>query len=202
VKETHWGSSYGIDICLSDGWLAWLRKVDNSVNFKRNWNDYKKGFGDRKGNFWLGLETLHNITKSGGRYKLRAEMESWQNETSWAEYWEFSVASEADKYRLTFKEYDSISSASDAFYHNNNQNFSTYDEDNDAYDESCAPDYQGGFWFGDCSVAFPTSPIKPAGHVGPPWNYMHWSNAFENDSDKSLKTMSLMIKPWTDNSKW
>jgi len=113
-KDNSWCSSHGDDICSSDGWLVWLRRIDNSVSFNRLWNDYKQGFGNKNGNFWLGLETLHNITNSGGRYKLRAEMESWQNETSCVEYSVFSVASEVDKYRLTCDGYGDVSNASDA----------------------------------------------------------------------------------------
>jgi len=30
------------------------RRVDDTLSFEKNWNDYANGFGDLLGNFWLG----------------------------------------------------------------------------------------------------------------------------------------------------
>ena len=29
--------------------------MDNSIDFLRNWTDYRDGFGDPSGNIWLGM---------------------------------------------------------------------------------------------------------------------------------------------------
>ncbi|KAI0230206.1 Ryncolin-1, partial [Lamellibrachia satsuma] len=81
------------------GWLVFLRRQDGSVDFKKNWTDYKNGFGDVSGEFWLGNELLHTLTKTGN-VSLRVDMESFEGESRFAEYSEFSVGNEASQYVL------------------------------------------------------------------------------------------------------
>ena len=39
------------------------RRVDGTVDFEQKlWDDYAAGFGDVAGNFWIGLETMHQLT--------------------------------------------------------------------------------------------------------------------------------------------
>jgi hypothetical protein len=79
------------------GWTVFQRRQDASVDFYRGWQDYKNGFGDLNGNFWLGLDRVHRLTKSGQNV-LRVDLMDWT--TAYAEYRSFSVASESDGYRL------------------------------------------------------------------------------------------------------
>ena len=39
------------------GWTIIQRRIDGSVDFYRNWTQYKNGFGDLGGNFWLGMNS-------------------------------------------------------------------------------------------------------------------------------------------------
>ena len=44
------------------GWIVFQRHVDGEVDFNRYWDDYKNGFGDLKGNAYLGLnDDIHKM---------------------------------------------------------------------------------------------------------------------------------------------
>jgi len=47
------------------GWTVIQRRLDGSVDFYRNWTDYRRGFGDLEGEFWLGNEHIHQLTNQG-----------------------------------------------------------------------------------------------------------------------------------------
>ena len=37
-------------------------RYEGTVDFYRDWHDYKHGFGNIGGEFWLGLEKMHTLT--------------------------------------------------------------------------------------------------------------------------------------------
>ena len=82
------------------GWTVFQRRIDGSVEFYLGWDDYKKGFGDLNGEFWLGLDKIHRLSKSGQNV-LRVELEDFENESRHANYPTFAVANEKEKYKLT-----------------------------------------------------------------------------------------------------
>ena len=80
------------------------KRLDGSVDFNnRGWADFKRGFGNLNGEFWLGLDKIHRLTKTKSR--LRVELEDTKGKTAYAEYDMFSVSSERNKYRLGLGKY-------------------------------------------------------------------------------------------------
>ena len=79
------------------------KRLDGSVNFYRGWNDYKKGFGNLNGEFWLGLDKIHRLTKT--KSKLRVDLEDFNRNTVYAEYNYFAITDERSKYTLSLGRY-------------------------------------------------------------------------------------------------
>ncbi len=82
------------------GWTIFQRRVDGSVDFYRNWTDYKNGFGNLTTEFWLGLDKIHRLSSSEQNV-LRVDLGTFENETAYAVYESFSVGNESDAYRLS-----------------------------------------------------------------------------------------------------
>jgi len=78
--------------------------LDGSVDFYRGWADYKRGFGNLNGEFWLGLDKMHRLTKKG-RNGIRVDLEDTTGNTAYADYDMFAVASERAKYLLSLGTY-------------------------------------------------------------------------------------------------
>jgi hypothetical protein len=81
------------------GWTVFQRRQDASVDFYRGWQEYKDGFGDLNGNFWIGLEKIHRLTKSGQNI-LRVDLTDFTNDTAYAQYGNFVLDSESEFYKL------------------------------------------------------------------------------------------------------
>ncbi|ALC39393.1 bru-2 [Drosophila busckii] len=137
-------------------WTVIQRRVNGSVNFNRTWEEYKNGFGDLCGNFWLGLEKLHMMTKCQP-HKLYIQLEDFKNEMRYARYSDFRIGNEAQAYELlSVGKY--TGTAGNAFNIGGgkggdakNVKFSTPDRDNDKADNyNCAAGYASGWWFDDC----------------------------------------------------
>ena len=75
------------------------KRLDGSVDFYRGWDDYEHGFGNLNGEFWLGLDKIHRLTKE--RSKLRVDLEDLDYQTAYAEYDSFDVGDEQSKSKLT-----------------------------------------------------------------------------------------------------
>ena len=86
------------------GWTVFQKRRDGSVDFFRGWADYKVGFGNLNGEFWLGLDKIHRLTVSSSN-KLRVDLEDLHGKTAFAEYSSFAVTSERAKYQLSLGSY-------------------------------------------------------------------------------------------------
>ena len=131
------------------GWTVLQRRQDGSVSFYRDWDEYKRGFGDNSGEFWLGNDKIHRLTASQ-EMVLRFDLEDFEGSKTYAIYQDMNVLSESKKYLLSFGAYSGTAGDSLTEWHNG-QVFSTIDRDNDPFvDFHCAVKFKGGWWYRKC----------------------------------------------------
>ncbi len=158
------------------GWTVFQRRIDASVDFYRGWDEYKRGFGDLNGNFWLGLDNIHRLTTA--ETSLRIDMKDLQGSIGFAKYNKFKIGSEQSKYKLEVAVFSG--NAKDALSYHNKRPFSTKDRDNDASSGNCAVACIGAWWYGSCHNSnlnglHPTKPGFVSGsYKGMSW--FHWQN--------------------------
>ncbi|XP_053512460.1 tenascin isoform X7 [Artibeus jamaicensis] len=128
------------------GWIVFLRRKNGREDFYRNWKAYAAGFGDRREEFWLGLDNLNKIT-SQGQYELRVDLQD-QGKTAYAVYDRFSVGDAKTRYKLKVEGYSGT--AGDSMAYHNGRSFSTFDKDTDSAITNCALSYKGAFWYKNC----------------------------------------------------
>ncbi|CAN9503596.1 unnamed protein product [Ophioblennius macclurei] len=129
------------------GWTVFQRRKDGSEDFFRGWKEYVRGFGDVNGEFWLGLDSLNQLTTMTPM-TLRVDLRD-ADEAVYAQYSTFEVGKR--HYRLTVGGYSGT--AGDSFSYHNNRIFSTRDRDPGTFVTRCAMSYRGGWWYKNCHEA-------------------------------------------------
>ncbi|XP_037069523.1 techylectin-5B-like [Pollicipes pollicipes] len=134
------------------GWTVFQRRQDDPVqiDFSRDWQSYRDGFGNVSGQFWLGNELLHRLTAREPQ-QLRVDLEDFEGGRRFAQYGSFRVSDEADQYRLQLSGFSG--DAGDSMAYQSGAQFSTRDRDNDEKLISCAQKHKGGWWYKACHFA-------------------------------------------------
>uniref|UniRef100_T1PLN9 Fibrinogen n=1 Tax=Musca domestica TaxID=7370 RepID=T1PLN9_MUSDO len=172
-------------------WQTIQRRQDGTVNFYRNWTEYKTGFGNHSDSeFFVGLEKLHELT-SGKPHELLIILKDWENDTRYAHYSHFEIAGEDANYALRMLgEYSG--NAGDGMQYYLGQKFSTFDNDNDEdANTNCARLYQSAWWFKNCALSDLNGPYQEEDHAtndGVTWS--EWTGM-----NYSLKFAEMKIKP-------
>ncbi|XP_063049097.1 microfibril-associated glycoprotein 4-like [Engraulis encrasicolus] len=178
------------------GWTVFQKRIDGTVNFYRPWEQYKEGFGNPSGEYWLGLENLYQLT-SRKRYQLRVDIQDFDGSTVYALYSTFTVGGEDEGYKLSVTGFKNRG-AGDSTSQSNGMKFSTFDKDQDVWvdrhgrNKNCAASFIGAFWYRNCGGANPNGVYLwgANGHsfVGVVWNTFRGSGY-------SQKTMTMLIRP-------
>ena len=130
------------------------RRISDSVNFNRDWDDYVTGFGEEDGNYWMGLEEMHQLTTTHD-VSLFIDIETFVGLPFTLKLQTFSVGNEESNYTMHYSGYSQSSDrVTNPLFpsYNNGMMFSTRDRDNDKHRGNCASDLlRGGWWYRSCT---------------------------------------------------
>ena len=166
--------------------MVFQRRQDGSVDFNRRWNDYKAGFGQLTGEFWLGNDKIHRLTASRPS-SLRVELEDWSGGKAYAKYGKFNIGDEQAQYRLEVGSYSGT--AGDSLSPHNNMAFTTKDRDNDKDRRNCAAHYTGAWWYFNCHNS-----ILNGQYLGNKWDE-HGAWWYNFRGYLSLKFTEMKLRP-------
>ena len=171
------------------GWTVFQRRFNGVVDFYRDWEDYRQGFGYVDGEYWLGLQNLHLLTSSSAQYELRVDIQDFNGQSAYAKYNSFRIGEERLFFRLFLGEYEGT--AEDSLTYHNYMNFSTKDQDNDPdANFNCSRDSAGAWWFVGCHASNLNGLYMGPNQVDPKgmaWYY--WDNTW-----KVLKKSEMKIR--------
>ena len=176
------------------GWTIIQHRQDNTTDFYRDWQQYKTGFGNMDGNFWLGLENIHRITQTES-HELMITMMDHDDVTFVARYNLFKVDSEATDYQLEIGNYIGASStAGNSLQIHDNQKFSTYDNDNGVNPtKNCAEKHHGAWWYKNCHETNLNGKYYHGDYSATDADGIVWYGV--GGYWHSLKTVTMAIKP-------
>lgn len=174
-----------------DGWTVIQRRDDLEPreDFFRTWMEYALGFGNLKGEFWLGLDHIHALTDQRLN-QLRFDLADFDNNTRWGEYKFFYVHDRSLNYKMEVNEY--TGDAGDGFSVLHGQSFTTKDKDLDTHSDNCATMFKGAWWYASCHSSNLNGFYYAGSHTTyadgvnwSPWHGQHYS----------LKKTEIKIRP-------
>ncbi|XP_054158767.1 angiopoietin-related protein 6-like [Oppia nitens] len=181
------------------GWTVILRRGDFGrsryrISFEQSWTGYRDGFGDRDtGEFWLGLESVHQMT-AVGNHQLLVELESFDGDYVSIVYDGFRVGGESDNYRLHLGQSISANTTvGQSLLAHNGSLFSTHDRNNNLISrDNCALKLQAGWWYHNCQSALLTAPYYGRTGRQHVWQGIQWHSWKHS---QHLKAAQMKIRP-------
>ncbi|XP_015789050.1 angiopoietin-2 [Tetranychus urticae] len=183
------------------GWTVILRRGKFSekkhhVDFRTNWQTYKRGFGDIGDEFWIGNEVIHHLTTKEPQI-LQIDMKSFSGECISVQFKKFIVASESDNYQLQIDEpFGSNKETAEIFLTFNGTSFITSDRIKDSQRFACLNLLTGGWWVNPsrCPLVYLTGLYKEVDVRREVDTGVRWMTFKENES---LREVQMKIRPFS-----
>ncbi|XP_041674582.1 fibrinogen-like protein 1 [Drosophila eugracilis] len=182
--------------CNSTGWLTIQKRFDGSEDFNRPWEDYKNGFGNIRGEFFIGLEKLHVMTRDR-KHELSITLGKVDGSIGFVHYDHFEIGSEAESYLLKSVG-NHTGETGDSLTIHVKSKFTTLDRDNDSNKNgNCASNDWGGWWYNNCAQSKLNGKYFKEGHSLTYNNGIWWGTWDNYDYNQSLTFSEMMIRPKT-----
>ncbi|XP_017842047.1 angiopoietin-related protein 7 isoform X2 [Drosophila busckii] len=182
--------------CEDDGWTVIMNRSSDDTSFERSWLEYKEGFGNLAGDFFIGLDKLHALTSSS-LHELRIWLEDFEGNRAVAGYDAFAISGERELYALNLlgKHQQQLQPpAGDSFSYHAGAKFSTFDSDNDnCLACSCAQRFKAAGWFNSCGTSNLFGKYHSENHARAGEAGIFWETFQGNEY--SLRRVKMLIRP-------
>uniref|UniRef100_A0A182IR13 Fibrinogen C-terminal domain-containing protein n=1 Tax=Anopheles atroparvus TaxID=41427 RepID=A0A182IR13_ANOAO len=131
---------------LDVGWIVVQQRFNGSEPFYRGWSEYRDGFGNLDGEFWLGLDRISTIVNDGRRWEMAFWLKGYNKQTKYSRFDNLALGNATDGYILR-KVGRYSGNAGDSISTHTGMKFTTYDRDNDPAPYNCAKKHRGGWWY-------------------------------------------------------
>lgn len=175
------------------GLLVFQSRLDGSVNFNRSWSEFVQGFGDPAGEYWLGLETLHQTAPNAT--ELVVAMKNFSDVEAYERYSTFWIDSVSTNYRIRFNA-QGTGTAGDSLYPYFSEQFMTYDHVSNANHIRCISELGSGFWHYACGASLERNNLNGIYGLGRGTKGIWWGT-FGNSTVQNtspLKTVQMMVR--------
>jgi len=193
-------------------WTSVMSRTHGDVDFYRDWQQYKDGFGESGGDHWLGLSHLHELCNKDSpcclRFDLRYTGKPFASDGNWhgpsgkkvdpilersdgsyfAEYSKFFIENEGENFRLHVSEY--AGNAGDSLFTGDGKEFTTLDRDNCYW--KCSERLHGAWWYGVANYVTLTSVWGGRAFTGDD-TAMHWTSL--TGWEQSVTSVEMKVKP-------
>ncbi|CAK8686883.1 unnamed protein product [Clavelina lepadiformis] len=183
------------------GWTTIQRRMNGEINFNRGWDDYVRGFGNPRSEYWLGLENIYRLSRQSSKIRTRGRisvtspelcinLEDWDGVKEFVQYRKFEYWSKKIKYWLDVADLKGNSNFSSTPVYRSY--FSTPDVDNDDDDSRhCGQKFKSGWWFRSCGETNLNGPYPM--HKQPmSWNNIFWLGwELTNPNHTALRFVSM-----------
>uniref|UniRef100_A0A8C1XRX5 Fibrinogen C domain containing 1 n=1 Tax=Cyprinus carpio TaxID=7962 RepID=A0A8C1XRX5_CYPCA len=139
VFPTHYPEGFQVFCDMTTdggGWTVIQRREDGSVNFFRDWEAYREGFGKITGEHWLGKPSMSLSVMQSHQFRV------------WV-----TILGKCHDFHFHSGCLVTRSEKCDSLLKHNGMKFTTKDKDNDHSENNCASFYHGAWWYRNCHTS-------------------------------------------------